>query len=131
MKNNSKTLLTILACCLLAGIAIAWNNWSNGDPAANLLNTDPLVIKDLKWNLEDGRCAISGLLSNQSSQPAISVIVILEVHDPQGNLIATNPMVEVLALKGNSNTPFHGSVPIPRPPAQVTAAAKVAAVRWE
>jgi hypothetical protein len=131
MTLRSHQLVIVLACCVVVGAGIGWNVWRARNSNAHLFDTNSLVAQELRWAVCGGRCAVRGTLVNHSPRAARSAIVVLEMRDPDGNVIATNPMVEILHVPGNTDKPFEGLLHVPRAQEQVTVTATVAAARWE
>ncbi len=131
MTRRSKHLIIVLACCTAAGAVLGWYVWQSRDSSASLLDTSELAVAGLTWEMGDGGCTVGGTLVNHSKRAARSAIVIIELRDSAGNVLATNPMVEVLDVPADTDMPFAGALRVPHVPPGATIAATVAAVRWE
>ncbi|MBN1511765.1 MAG: hypothetical protein JXB13_07105 [Phycisphaerae bacterium] len=131
MKRRSKLVLGLLAGCALAGPGLGWIAWKPASPNAGLFDTDSLIVRELAWSLKQGRCVVRGTLENHSDREALSVVVVLEMRDPDGEVVATNPMVEVLRVPGNASTPFEGALSVRGVVEPFEVTATVAAARWD
>ena len=132
MKCRPNKAMIVLTCCAFVAAGSGWIVWRTQRPRADLLNTDALVVQDLAWHVDARRCVVRGALMNRSSRAAISAIVVLEMRDGDGNVVATNPMIEVVRVPGRTATLFEGVLSVPQHlPEQVAVTATVAAARWE
>jgi hypothetical protein len=131
MTRRSKVLSVVFAGCALVSAGLGWRAWRATDSDARLFDTDALVVEGLTWHGGPGGCTVQGTLVNRDPRTAVSVIVVLELRDPDGSVVATNPMVEVLHVPGQGEKAFAGGLRVPRVAKDARVTARVAAVRWE
>ena len=101
-----------------------------------LRDTSKLAIESIQWktgtykNIAEG-IVVTGVLVNQDTRLASSVVLVVELRSKSDEVLAANPMVEVLNVPPQAHQPFETFLPAKNIPPDATAVARALVACWK
>ncbi len=135
MKHHKKLWWSaLLVVCIAVVYAVRWRG-SSSFREEEYRDTANLMVQQVTWEVTKNASPIHGVLVNgtlvnQDPRSALSVVLVAELRDKTGKLIAANPMVNVLDVPPLGSKPFDALIPAKTVPREAEAVAHVTVVRW-
>ncbi|MCK4343598.1 MAG: hypothetical protein KAY37_17940 [Phycisphaerae bacterium] len=93
-------------------------------------DTANLTVKEVTWEMTGSGCVVKGVLVNQDTRSASSVVLVVELRDEAGRVRASNPMVEVLDVPSRESKEFEAFLPAKSVPPDATVTARAVVACW-
>ena len=128
-RKASWLLLTLVLA--LAAVWLVWLTGSSPFREGEYRDTGDLSVHQVTWQAAEDGYRIHAVLVNRGRRSASSVLLVGEVRDLGNELIAANPLINVLALPAGASRPLEAFVPAERAPKEVKVNVTPTLVRWE
>jgi hypothetical protein len=132
MANEYRRLfltLVLLACAV--GYGVTRLRSSRGFDEDEFRDTSGLAVTNVTWSKSARGYMVRAQLNNQRNRAATSVVLFGEVHGAGGELLASNPLINVLDVRPSTARTFDAIIPAPSTQSEAKVSLKVVVVRWE
>ena len=131
MKRHVKILLLSLVIVGTIAAYVARRARESSFDEAAYRDTANLTVKEVTWEIVESGCIVKGVLVNQDTRSASSVVLVVELRDETGRVRASNPMVEILNVPSQVSKEFEAFLPARSVPPEATVAARAVVACWE